>query len=94
MATITRPLNNLLKKGVIFVFTAEHVEIVQQLLKRLSSPDVLAFPDFQAALSGKRPFRLITDASIDVLGAIVDLSRHSQTRQPGLVFFEQIDTPQ
>ena len=50
MATVTRPLNNLLKKGVKFVFTTEHVEIVQRLLKRLSSPDVLAFLDLKAAL--------------------------------------------
>ena len=57
-ATVTRSLNNLLKKGVKFAFTVEHVEIVQTLLKRLSSPDVLAFPDFKAAISGDRPFRL------------------------------------
>ena len=55
MSTVTRPLNNLLKKGVKFVFNTEHVEIVQRLIKRLSSPDVLAFPDFRAALSGDRP---------------------------------------
>ena len=47
MATITRPLNNLLKKEVKFVFTTEHVEIVQLLLKRLASPDVLAFIYFR-----------------------------------------------
>ena len=67
MATITRPLNNFLKKNVEFVFT-EHVEIVQ-VLKRLSSPDVLAFPVFKAAMSGERPFRLNTDASVDGLGS-------------------------
>ena len=48
MSTVTRPLNNLLKKGVKFVFTTEHVEIVQRPIKRLSSPDVTAFPDFKA----------------------------------------------
>ena len=71
MATLTRPLNNLLKKNVEFVFTTEHVEIVQVSMKRLSSPDVLAFPDFAAAVSGERPFRLNTDASVDGLGAVI-----------------------
>ncbi|CAN0375772.1 unnamed protein product [Scytosiphon promiscuus] len=56
MATITRPPNNPLKKGVKFVVTTEHVEIVQLLIKRLSSPDVLAFPDLKAAMCGERPF--------------------------------------
>ena len=36
MTTVTRPLNNLLKKGVKFVFTTEHVEIVLSRIKRLS----------------------------------------------------------
>ena len=82
MATVTRPLNNLLKKGVKFVFTVEHVEIVQQLLKRLSSPDALAFPDFKAASSGKRPFRLITDASIDGLGVVVEQAQPYTSTRP------------
>ena len=62
MATVTRSLKNFLKKGVKFAFTVKHVEIVQTLLKRLTSPDVLAFPNFKAAILGDRPFRLIIDA--------------------------------
>ena len=57
MSTVTRPLNKLLKKGVKFVFTTEHIEFVQNFIKRLSdltSPDILAFPDFKAAFSGDR----------------------------------------
>ena len=56
MATVTRSLNKLLKKSVKFVFTTEHVEIVHLLMKWLSSPDIWAFPDFKAALSGDSPF--------------------------------------
>ena len=82
MATVTRPLKNLLKKSVNFVFTVEHVEIVQKLLKRLSIQDVLAFPDFKAAVSGKRSFRLITDASIDGLGAVVDQAQPDTPTRP------------
>ena len=85
MSTVTRPLNKLLKKGVKFVFTTEHVEIVQNLIKRLTSPDVLAFPDFKAALSGDRPFRLITDASVDGLGAV--MNRRNQIHLPDLYVF-------
>ena len=91
-ATVTRPLSSLLKKGVKFVFTVGHVEIVQQLLKRLSSPDVLAFPDFKAALSGKRPFRLITDASNDGLGAVVEQAQADTSTRP-LCFLSRSTLP-
>ena len=57
MSTVTRPLRNLLTKGVKFVFTTEHVVIVQSPIIRLSSLDVLAFPDF------KQPCPVI-DASV------------------------------
>ena len=85
MATVTRSLNNLLKKGVKFAFTVEFVEIVQTLSKRLSSPDVLAFPDFKAAISGDGPFRLITDASdasVDGLGAVIEQMQPDQSTRP------------
>ena len=57
MSTVTRQLNNILKKEIKFVFTTEHVEIVHHLIKQLTSTDVLAFPDFKAAIFGDRPFR-------------------------------------
>ena len=82
MATVSRLLNNLLNKGVKFVFTVEHVEIVQQSLKRLSSPDVLACPEVKAALCGKRLLRLITDASIDGLGAVVEQAQPDTSIRP------------
>ncbi|CAN0528936.1 unnamed protein product, partial [Scytosiphon promiscuus] len=82
MATVTRPLNNLLKKGVNVVFTTERVEIVQQLTTRLSSPDVLAFPDFKAAISGDRPFHLITAASVDGLGAVIEQQKPDKCTRP------------
>ena len=68
--------------GVKFVFTTEHVEIVQNLIKRLTCPDVLAFPDFKAALSGKRPFRLITDASVDGLGEVIEQAQTDSSTRP------------
>ena len=69
-----------------FVFNnTEHVEIVQRLITRVSTPDVSAFPDFRAALSGDRPFRLITDASVDGLGAV--MNRRNQIHLPDLYVF-------
>ena len=81
ISTVTRPLN-LLKKGVKFVFTTEHFEIVQNLIKGLTSPDVLAFPDFKAALSDDRPFRLIGDASVDGLGAVIEQAQTDSSTRP------------
>ena len=82
MATLIQPLNNLCQKNVKFVFTTEHVEIVQVLMKRLSSPDILAFPDFKAAMSGERPFRLITDASVDGLAAVIEQKQSDESIRP------------
>ena len=82
MATIARSPSNLLKNGVKFVFTTELVEIVQQLVKRLSSPDVLAFPCFKAVIAGDRPFRLITDASVDGLGAVIEHAQADLSARP------------
>ncbi|CAN0045372.1 unnamed protein product [Ascophyllum nodosum] len=42
------------------------------MLDELFSPNVLAFPDFEAAISGSRKFRLITDASADGFGAVIE----------------------
>ena len=92
MATVTRSLNNLLKKGIKFAFKVEHVEIVQTLFKRLTSPDVLAFPDFRAAISGDRPFRLITDESVDWLGAVIEQMQPDQSNRP-LCFFSRSTLP-
>ena len=78
----TKSLNELLKKGVRFEFTAEHTQIVQTLLGKLPSPHVLALPDFSAAISGDRSFRLITDASIDGLGAVVEQEQSDGTIRP------------
>ena len=37
----------------------------------LSSHNVLAFPDLEAAISGSRKFRLVTNASEDGLGVVI-----------------------
>ena len=59
MAAATKSLNSLLKKGVKFIFTPQHKKVVQALSDQSARPDVLAFPDFSAAIAGDRPFQLI-----------------------------------
>ena len=67
-----RPLSSLQRKGVKFKFAPHHERIVREMLDELFSPNVLAFPDFEAAISGPRKFRLITDASADRFGAVIE----------------------
>ena len=72
MAADTKSLNSLFKKGVKFMFTPEHTNIGQALLEQVASLEGLEFPDFSAAIAGDRKFQLITDASVDELGAVVE----------------------
>ena len=52
------------------------------LIKLLSSPDVLAFPDFKAALSGYRSFHLVTESSVDGLGAVIEQAQPDSSTRP------------
>lgn len=54
---IARPLNDLLKKGTMFMWTAIHEDSFQSLKQALVSSPVLALPDFS------KPFQFQTDAS-------------------------------
>ena len=64
------------------MFTLDHKKVVLALLEQLASPDVPAFPDFSRAISGNRPFQLITDASVDGLGAVVEQKQRDGTTRP------------
>ena len=70
-----RPLNSLLRKRVKFEFSPHHERIVREMLDESSSPNVLAFPYFEAPISGSRNFRLVTDASADRLGVVREQQR-------------------
>ena len=76
------PLTELLKKGVKFEFTTEHESIVRELLDKLASPEVLAFPDYEGAISGDRPFRLTADAAAVGLGAVVEQKQKDGSVRP------------
>lgn len=82
IAAQTNPLNVLLAKGVTFSFTPEHAEVVPNLLHRLASPDVLAFPDFKVAIAEERPFCLVTDPSVGGLDAVIEQAQPDKSVRP------------
>ena len=55
---------------------------MQALFERLSSPNTPPFPDFFAAIPGGRLFHLITDASVDRLGAVVEQEQKDGAVRP------------
>jgi hypothetical protein len=55
--SISKPLTNLLKKGIVFLWTSEHESSFQALKAALISAPVLALPDLN------QPFLIETDAS-------------------------------
>ncbi|CAB1106363.1 unnamed protein product [Ectocarpus sp. CCAP 1310/34] len=70
MSAKVKPINAMLKKGAKIAFTADDVAVVRKGI--LSGPEVLAFPCYEGAISGKRPFRLTANASISGLGAEIE----------------------
>lgn len=64
-SAVTEPLNRLLRKNVPFIWTDECEDAFLLLKEKLTSPPVLAYPDFD------KPFCLTTDASDFALGAVL-----------------------
>ena len=64
-----QPITRLLKKDVPFSFDAEMEAVVREILKVLTKPPVLVYPDFEAARDGSRKFRLYCDASAAGFGS-------------------------
>jgi len=63
---LARPLLDLTKKGVEFIWTDEHTKSVQELKKRLVNYTTLQIPD------SSKPYELWTDASGYAIGAVLE----------------------
>ena len=74
-----QPITRLLKKDVPFSFNAEMEGVVQKILKVLTKPPVLVYPDFEAAQNGSRKFRLYCDASAAGFGATLEQPQKDNT---------------
>ena len=61
---ITRPLNNLKKKDIVFEMSGDPEEAFHKLVKFISTNPILSFPDWSL------PFELCTDASHKGTGGI------------------------
>ena len=65
-AVLAKPLQQLIKKGVDFVWTEEHTAAVKALKQRLVNYTTLSLPDLS------KPFVLRTDASGQAIGAVLE----------------------
>ena len=71
---IAAPLNRLLQKGVIFMWSEECDRAFCQLREMLCSAPILAYPDFD------KPFILTTDASDSAIGGILGQMQDGKER--------------
>ena len=83
---IARPLFELTKKGVPFLWAPSQESSFRSLITAFTTAPVLALPDHN------RPFRLITDASDFATGAILEQPDASQSLAPHCVSFKVIAT--
>ena len=89
MAKRVRPITSLLKQGMKFVFTPAMEVIGRPLLKELSAPPVLVYPDWDAVADNSRPFLLLyCDACVH--GLEPHLSRNQRTAQYALLFLSAV----
>ncbi|EYC13483.1 hypothetical protein Y032_0043g738 [Ancylostoma ceylanicum] len=79
-AKVAAPLHELTSEKTKFEWTTERRACFDQLKRIITQAPVLAQPDIEGARSGKKPFRIHTDASYLGLGAVL-----SQEGDDGLI---------
>ena len=94
MSARMRPITALLKKGATFEFTEDHAKIVREMLdtRCRDQRSCLAFPCYDGAISGDRPFRLVADASTAGLGAVIEQKQPDDSIRP-LCFLSRTTYP-
>lgn len=83
-----RPITPLLNQGVNFVFTPAMETIVRKILKELSVPPFLVYPDWETVADSCRLFLLYYDASIDGFGGTLEHELKDGSIRP-IVFFNR-----
>ena len=92
LATKVRPLNALLKQGVLFKYTPSMIKVVKTLLSELTRPPILVFPDWAAVEDNSRPLRLCSDACIDGFGASLEQEQLDGSVRP-IVYISRATLP-
>ena len=82
MAKRIRPITSLLKQGMEIVFTPSMEAVVRTLLKKLSAPPVLVYPDQDSVADNSRPFLRYFDASVDGFGATLEQEQENGWIRP------------
>ena len=92
LAKRLRPVTDLLKQRTPFRFTPEMEKLIRDLLRELTEPHVLAYPDWDAAIDGSRPFRLYCDACRDGFGATLEQQQPDGSIRP-ITFLSRVTLP-
>uniref|UniRef100_A0A914VEK8 RNA-directed DNA polymerase n=1 Tax=Plectus sambesii TaxID=2011161 RepID=A0A914VEK8_9BILA len=74
LAKIAAPLYALTAKDVKFSWSKECEAAFRTICQALCTAPLLAYPDFEGAQSGERPFLLYTDACKSAIGAVISQS--------------------
>ena len=92
LSTTVKDLHSLLRKDVRFEFTAHHMAIAKKVMKQLVGSEVLAFPDYHAAIDGSRQFQLVADASKQDFGASLE-QKHLNGKIHPLLYISRTTLP-